>query len=159
MHSVTLAPERVAHPRAAVDQNPESRDGFLALAGSAICRAEPRTHSDRAFRVREHPLHLERPGPQGRRAVPAEWMAHRFRVLEFQRVEILETDGHPVVFAEVAAVGKPAATVMRRLPAGAVAFDAMGRKVLNPKSGVLFVRERSAVSGEPSAVTKVVIQR
>jgi acetylornithine deacetylase/succinyl-diaminopimelate desuccinylase-like protein len=42
----------------------------------------------------------------------AEWMAHRFRVLEFQRVEILETAGHPVVFAEAAAVGKPAATVM-----------------------------------------------
>jgi hypothetical protein len=50
------------------------------------------------------------------------------------------------------------AAVMRRLPAGAVAFDAMGRRVLNPKSGVYFVR---AVSGKPSAVSchKVVIQR
>lgn len=47
---------------------------------------------------------------------------------------------------------------LRRLPAGAVAFDAMGRWVLNPKPGVYFVR---AVSGKLSAVCchKVVIQR
>jgi hypothetical protein len=43
--------------------------------------------------------------------------------------------------------------------ASSVAFDAMGRRVVNPRSGVLFVQERSAVSGEPSAVTKVVITR
>jgi hypothetical protein len=49
-------------------------------------------------------------------------------------------------------------TVLRNLPAGAVVFDAMGRRVLNPKPGVYFVR---AVSGKPSAVSchKVVIQR
>jgi photosystem II stability/assembly factor-like uncharacterized protein len=49
-------------------------------------------------------------------------------------------------------------TVMRRLPVGSVAFDAMGRRVLNPRAGVYFVR---TVSGELSAVSrhKVVIQR
>jgi hypothetical protein len=56
---------------------------------------------------------------------------------------------------------KLAATVIRSLPAGVVAFDATGRRVLNPKSGVFFVQERSAASGEPSAATvrKVVISR
>ncbi|MCX6841454.1 MAG: hypothetical protein NTX53_04105 [candidate division WOR-3 bacterium] len=57
---------------------------------------------------------------------------------------------------------RPAATVMRSLPAGAVAFDATGRRVVNPRPGVYFVRsEPSAVSRQPSAVTvrKVVLQR
>jgi YVTN family beta-propeller protein len=46
-------------------------------------------------------------------------------------------------------------SVLRRLPSGAVAFDASGRRVTNPKSGIYFVR------AEPSAVTvrKVIIQR
>jgi len=52
------------------------------------------------------------------------------------------------------------ATVNRSLPPGAVAFDAMGRRVVNPRPGVLFVRERSAVGGERSAVIrKVVVTR
>jgi acetylornithine deacetylase/succinyl-diaminopimelate desuccinylase-like protein len=42
----------------------------------------------------------------------AEWVAHRFRVLEFPTVDILETAGHPIVLAEVPAVGRPAATLM-----------------------------------------------
>jgi len=60
-----------------------------------------------------------------------------------------------------APVTPPAATVMRELPVGAVAFDAMGRRAVNPKSGVFFVRERSAVGGERPAVTvrKVILQR
>jgi hypothetical protein len=59
-----------------------------------------------------------------------------------------------------AASHKLQSSVLRRLPAGAVAFDAMGGRVLDPKSGVYFVRERSAVSGKRSAnaVRKVVIQ-
>ena len=52
---------------------------------------------------------------------------------------------------------KLAATVTRILPQGAVVFDAMGRRVLNPRSGILFVREPSAIGRGPSAVTKVVI--
>ena len=55
--------------------------------------------------------------------------------------------------------GKLEATVVRSLPRRALAFDAMGRRVLNPRSGVFFVREPSAVGGQPSAVTKVVITR
>jgi hypothetical protein len=54
------------------------------------------------------------------------------------------------------------ASVVRRLPAGAVVFDAMGRSVVSPKPGVYFVRaEPPAVGREPSAVTvrKVIIQR
>jgi len=53
---------------------------------------------------------------------------------------------------------KPAATVMRTLPAGAVAFDAMGRRVANPRSGVYFLRSASSVTRNASSVTKVVIQ-
>ncbi len=53
---------------------------------------------------------------------------------------------------------KLAATVVRSLPAGAVAFDAMGRRVLNPKSGVYFLRQASSVMRGASSVTKVVIQ-
>ena len=51
------------------------------------------------------------------------------------------------------------ATVVRSLPQGAVAFDAMGRRVANPRSGIFFVRERSTVGGERSAVTKVIVSR
>ncbi len=51
-------------------------------------------------------------------------------------------------------------TVIRSLPPGAVAFDASGRRVVNPKSGIYFVRaEPSAVDRKPSAVTKVIITR
>jgi hypothetical protein len=46
----------------------------------------------------------------------------------------------------------PGASGVKR-PASSVAFDAMGRRVANPRSGIFFVQERSAVSGEPSAVT------
>ena len=52
-----------------------------------------------------------------------------------------------------------AATVIRSLPPGAVAFDAMGRRVMNPKPGIYFVRQASGVGREASSVTKVVIQR
>jgi hypothetical protein len=42
-----------------------------------------------------------------------------------------------------------------------VVFDAMGRRVANPRSGIYFVREPSAANGKPSAfcVRKVVVQR
>jgi hypothetical protein len=53
---------------------------------------------------------------------------------------------------------EPAATVLRSLPAGALVFDAMGRRVVSARPGVYFVR---AVSRELSAVScqKVVLQR
>jgi hypothetical protein len=57
---------------------------------------------------------------------------------------------------------RPAATVVRRLPAGAVMFDAMGRRVTCARPGVYFVvSEPPAASRQPSAVTvrKVVLQR
>lgn len=38
----------------------------------------------------------------------------------------------------------PLPTVIRSIPAGAVAFDAMGRQVINPKPGVYFVRTTPA---------------
>jgi len=52
---------------------------------------------------------------------------------------------------------RPAATVIRSLPAGAVAFDAMGRRVVDPKPGVFFVTDDGARSAV--RVRKVVIQR
>ena len=55
---------------------------------------------------------------------------------------------------------KPAATVVRGLPPGVVAFDAMGRRVLSAKAGVYFLREEpQASSHKPQAVRKVVLQR
>jgi hypothetical protein len=51
------------------------------------------------------------------------------------------------------------ATVVRSLSAGAVAFDAIGRRVLNPKSGVYFLRQASSVKHGAPSVTKVVITR
>jgi len=60
-------------------------------------------------------------------------------------------------------------TILFRLPPGAVAFDATGRRSLNPKSGVYFVLEYSVVSGQHSGtvdgarntvhVRKVIIQK
>ena len=43
-------------------------------------------------------------------------------------------------------------TIIRSLPRGVTAFDAMGRRVLNPKPGVYFIREAQA-----QAVRKVVL--
>jgi hypothetical protein len=55
---------------------------------------------------------------------------------------------------------KPATTHVRSLPARAAAFDAMGRRVVSPKAGVYFLRsEPSAVSGQPSSVTKVIVTK
>jgi len=55
---------------------------------------------------------------------------------------------------------KPAATVIHDLPAGAVVFDAIGRRATSPRSGVYFVREEpQAASHKPQAVRKVVLQR
>jgi hypothetical protein len=61
------------------------------------------------------------------------------------------------------------ASVLRRLPAGAAVFDAMGRRVLNPKPGVYFLMEQSVVSSQHSGtedgarstvhVRKVILQR
>jgi hypothetical protein len=48
------------------------------------------------------------------------------------------------------------ATVMRRLPIGAVTFDAMGRRAQNPKAGVYFVGERLGIrSQRPGKIRKV----
>jgi hypothetical protein len=60
----------------------------------------------------------------------------------------------------------PAATVLRGIPAGAVVFDAMGRRVVGAKAGVYFVvtphpdplPQRERASGAVS-VRKVVVQR
>ena len=46
---------------------------------------------------------------------------------------------------------KLAATVMRGLPPGAVAFDAMGRRVMNPRSGVLFRAGRPKLKPQASS--------
>ncbi len=53
-----------------------------------------------------------------------------------------------------------AASVVRSLPAGTVAFDAMGRKVANPKSGVYFLGEGLGTKGQGLArMRKVVLPR
>jgi photosystem II stability/assembly factor-like uncharacterized protein len=50
-------------------------------------------------------------------------------------------------------------TILHRLPPSAVAFDATGRRVLNPKPGVYFVREEpQAASLRPLATQKILIQ-
>jgi hypothetical protein len=50
-------------------------------------------------------------------------------------------------------------TVMRRLPPASVAFDAMGRRVVNPRSGIYFVRGEGHRAGDVGRTRKVVIQR
>ena len=51
-------------------------------------------------------------------------------------------------------------TVIRSLPQGAVAYDATGRKVVNPRSGVYFVSEEPQTSSRtPQDVRKVILQR
>jgi acetylornithine deacetylase/succinyl-diaminopimelate desuccinylase-like protein len=42
----------------------------------------------------------------------AEWLAIRLRGLDFQNVQIIPTDGHPVVFAESLLAGKSAPTIL-----------------------------------------------
>jgi hypothetical protein len=51
------------------------------------------------------------------------------------------------------------ATVARYLPAGTVAFDAMGRRVLVPRSGICFVRRDGRGAGAGFRTRKVVIPR
>ena len=54
----------------------------------------------------------------------------------------------------------PAATIIRTLPVGTLAFDAMGRRAVNPRTGIHFVREDARpASQKPQAVRKVVLQR
>jgi len=54
----------------------------------------------------------------------------------------------------------PAATLARELPTGAAVFDAMGRRVVDLKSGVYFVRPAFGLMHNASSVaTKVIIAR
>jgi hypothetical protein len=48
-------------------------------------------------------------------------------------------------------VAKPKPSILRHMPADAVAFDAMGRRALNPKPGVYFLR------GAPAALPRKVL--
>jgi hypothetical protein len=61
--------------------------------------------------------------------------------------------------APQAAGRKAMATVVRRLPAGAVAFDAMGRRVVGAKAGVYFVRGEGRGTGDAGRMRKVVVQQ
>jgi hypothetical protein len=58
-----------------------------------------------------------------------------------------------------AASYKPEATLLRVLPFGAAAFDAMGRRVLSPGPGVLFVREATSRGRSTVGIRKLVIAR
>ncbi|MBM3313209.1 hypothetical protein FJY70_01290 [candidate division WOR-3 bacterium] len=53
---------------------------------------------------------------------------------------------------------KPPTTVTGQLPTGTETFDAMGRRTMNPKPGVYFVREAQA-QAQAQTVRKVVITR
>lgn len=50
-------------------------------------------------------------------------------------------------------------TVVRSLPQRAVAFDAMGRRVVNPMSGIYFVRDEGRGTGDAGRTRKVILQR
>jgi hypothetical protein len=52
-----------------------------------------------------------------------------------------------------------AATVVRNLPAGAVAFDAMGRRVMSPRAGVYFLRDDGRGARGAGGTRIVVVQR
>jgi hypothetical protein len=53
---------------------------------------------------------------------------------------------------------KPAATVIRTLKQGAVAFDAMGKRALTPRAGIYFVREGQS-QAQAQAVRKLVVTK
>ena len=59
---------------------------------------------------------------------------------------------------KLAATVLSGASGVKRL-ASSVVFDAMGRRVANPRSGVYFLRSASSVTRDAPSVTKVVIQR
>jgi hypothetical protein len=52
-----------------------------------------------------------------------------------------------------------AATFICSLPADVFAFDAMGRRVVNPRSGIYFVRDEGRGAGGAGRTRKVVLQR
>jgi hypothetical protein len=54
--------------------------------------------------------------------------------------------------------GTAGPTVMRRLPAGAVAFDVVGRRVAGARPGVYFILGQEA-RGEKRVARKVVVPR
>ena len=78
-------------------------------------------------------------------------------VCQFLGAGVDENPKHQTASRKSAATVLSGASSAKRL-ASSVIFDAMGRRVSNPRSGIFFVQERSAASGEPSAVTKIVIQ-
>jgi hypothetical protein len=45
------------------------------------------------------------------------------------------------------------------LLSSAVVFDAMGRRVANPRSGVLFIRDEGRGTGDAGRTRKVIVQR
>jgi len=49
--------------------------------------------------------------------------------------------------------------VIRALPLGAAAFDAMGRRVVDPRSGIFFIRSEGRGAGDAGQTRKVVLQR
>ncbi len=51
------------------------------------------------------------------------------------------------------------ATIARGLPPGAVAFDAMGRRAVNPRSGICFVRDEGRGARDAGRTRKVIIER
>jgi hypothetical protein len=70
---------------------------------------------------------------------------------ETPNAEVRTTNGGPTILSGASGVKRLASSVL---------FDAMGRRVADPRSGIYFVRsEPSAESRGPSAVTKVVITR
>lgn len=54
---------------------------------------------------------------------------------------------------------KLAATVVGSLPHCAVAFDAMGRRVMDPRPGIYFVRDEGLEAGDAGWTRKVILQR
>jgi hypothetical protein len=54
---------------------------------------------------------------------------------------------------------RPAASVVRGLPSGAVVLDAMGRRMVGGKPGVYFVRDEGRGAGDVGRMRKVIIQR
>jgi hypothetical protein len=79
------------------------------------------------------------------------------QIYQFYGTGVTESPRPQASSRKLAATVLSGASGVKRL-ASCVVFDAMGRRVLNPRSGVLFVREPSAVGGRPSAVSKVIVQ-
>ena len=156
---------RIADPARPIDvwAGPAGADGMgLALGEGFVCVAA----FDDGLRVYSgadpaHPVELgyyDEPGIAWGVAVAGGFFHLAY---DWQGLQIFQYYGPGIAEGRKpqAASFQPLTTIVRKLPAGMVAFDATGRRVQNPKPGIYFVRQASSMMHDASCVTKVLVTR